>query len=226
MACGFGATKSSSASVLALTKTWDPSGIISIETCLSITCWRSLDGGETWKLEYPAEKGMLVNAGGMRHGTTAPNHNEAKPERLAEPIDFTHPDLALTMRFENVNRGESRLYYSYDRGHHWRGPFTMPKLDQPGIMARTDYLVNGSRDCHCFLTCSKPNGEEGRVLTARTTDGGMTWKFISFVGPEPDGFSIMPSTVRLLADHITHDNASARRPRPKETSLDRFVAVE
>ncbi|MCA9172231.1 MAG: hypothetical protein KDB23_31415, partial [Planctomycetales bacterium] len=33
---------------------------------------RSLDGGETWQIEYPAERGMLINQGGMRHGITDP----------------------------------------------------------------------------------------------------------------------------------------------------------
>jgi hypothetical protein len=48
-----------------------------------------------------------------------------------------------------------------------------------------------------FLTASKDNGREGRPLCVRTTDGGRTWKFISWIGPEPRGYAIMPSTVRL-----------------------------
>jgi BNR repeat-like domain len=38
---------------------------------------------------------------------------------------------------------------------------------------------------------------EGRPFAARTTDGGLTWRFLSFIGPEPTGYAIMPSTVRV-----------------------------
>ena len=158
---------------------------------------RSCDGGVTWKLEFPQDRGMLVNHGGMRHGTTDPSHSEPDPVPISQPIHFTHPDFAMTLRFADINGGDSRLYYSYDRGHNWQGPFQVPRFDQPGIMARSDYIVNGPNDCHVFLTCSKQNEEEGRVFAARTTDGGVNWRFLSFVGPEPNGFSIMPSTVRL-----------------------------
>ena len=34
-------------------------------------------------------------------------------------------------------------------------------------------------------------------MVARTQDGGVTWDFVSWIGPEPAGFAIMPSTVRL-----------------------------
>lgn len=163
---------------------------------------RSLDGGLTWKLEFPAEKGMLINQGGMRHGITPPGLNEPEPVDLSEPINFTHPDFCMTLRFTTIHGGVSRLYYSYDRGHNWKGPFKVPDFGQPGVMARSDYLVNGKQDCHFFLTVSKQNKKEGRVLAARTTDGGVTWNFLSFVGPEPHGFSIMPSTVRLSENHL------------------------
>jgi len=175
---------------------------------------RSLDGGLTWTMEYPAEKGMLINAGGMRHGTTDPAHREREPTAITDPIDFTHPDFCMTMRFQDVDRGTSRLYYSYDRGRQWKGPYLLPKFGQPGIMARTDYIVNGKRDCHVFLTASKLDLQEGRVVCGRTTDGGLTWKLLSRVGPEPQGFSIMPSTVRLGARHLV--TSTRRRSGPNE----------
>ena len=72
-----------------------------------------------------------------------------------------------------------------------------PATPEINIAARTDYLVNGPHDCLLFLTAAKQDREEGRVLCARTKDGGKTWNFNSWIGPEPAGFSIMPSTVRL-----------------------------
>src|SRR5262249_25446597 len=96
-----------------------------------------------------------------------------------------------------VHSGASRFYYSYDRGHTWKGPFRLPLFAQPGIAARTDYIVNGPHDCLLFLTASKRNYHEGRPICVRTHDGGKTWKMVSTIGPEPKGYAIMPSTVRL-----------------------------
>lgn len=175
---------------------------------------RSRDGGATWRLEHPAEKGMLINQGGMRHGTTDPDQTEPEPVDISEPIDFRHPDFCMTLRFQHVDGGVSRLYYSYNRGHDWKGPYTLPLFGQPGIMARTDYLVNSSHDCLVFLTASKRNHQEGRVICGRTTDGGVTWQLRSFVGPEPNGFSIMPSTVRV--DEARLVMATRRREGPGE----------
>lgn len=182
---------------------------------------RSLDGGETWSMEHPNDEGMLVNKGGMRHGITDPAHDEPDPVPIAEPIDFTHPDFCMTMRFHDIHGGNARLYYSYDRGHNWKGPFVLPNFGQPGVMARTDYIVNGPRSCHVFLTCSKRNKKEGRVFCGRTTDGGLNWEFLSFVGPEPSGFSIMPSTVRLAPQEFLMTTRRREGPgEPKHRWID------
>lgn len=197
---------------------------------------RSTDGGETWSLEHPGERGMLVGSSGMRHGKLPPELREPSPTDLTEAIDFTHPDFAMTIRMANKDSGQSRFYYSYDRGHNWRGPFNLPQCGQIGIAARTDYIVNGPQDCLLFLTASKSNGQEGRVICIRTTDGGLTWEFVANIGPEPAGYAIMPATVRLsdtdllttircregdaswIDAYISHDNAASwtylNRPEP------------
>ena len=145
---------------------------------------RSLDGGATWTIEAPPS---LV----------PPEQGGAAVSDLKEPMDFTAPGFALTLRFTDIHKGGSYFWYSVNRGHNWRGPYRFPLLGQPGIAARTDYIVNGPRDALVFVTASKSNGKEGRVLCARTVDGGVTWKFVSFIGDEPAGFSIMPSSLRL-----------------------------
>jgi hypothetical protein len=117
-------------------------------------------------------------------------------------MDFENPGFAMTIRLTNTNQGPSRFYYSYDRGKTWRGPYDFPLLGQTGIAARTDYLVDGKRDSTVFLSAAKKNGREGRPLCARTTDGGMTWSLLSWIGEEPAGFAIMPSSVRLSAQQI------------------------
>lgn len=158
---------------------------------------RSFDGGATWKHEQPSEKGFLVPRGKSLHGTETPGQKLPEITPLEKAMDFTHPDFALTFRMENIHAGQSRFEYSYDRGKTWNGPHGLPNLGTPGTAARTDYIVNGKHDAFIFITVGKENGREGRPICARTTDGGITWKLVSWIGPEPEGFAIMPSTVRI-----------------------------
>lgn len=158
---------------------------------------RSRDGGLTWAIENPAEQGALIPVGGALHGVTPTGREERPWQDCPGGIDFTHPDFALTVRMTDVHEGPARFYYSTDRGHNWQGPFRLPLFGQPGIAARTDYLVNGPGECVLFLTAAKANSREGRPLCVRTTDGGHTWEFVAWIAEEPPGFAIMPSTVRL-----------------------------
>ncbi len=157
---------------------------------------RSLDGGETWTIEKP--KGLQPPAGAKVAGVPA-GETGVELKDCPGGIDFTHPDFAFTARMTSIHAGNSRFYYSLDRGKTWRGPYKLPNFGQPGTAARTDYLVNGKHDLTLFLTAAKSNGKEGRVICVRTRDGGKSWKFVSFVCPEPEGdeYAIMPSSVRL-----------------------------
>lgn len=158
---------------------------------------RSRDGGQTWAVENPAEKGALIPVGAALHGVTPPGLQERPWQDCPGGIDFAHPDFALTARMTDVHAGPSRFYYSTDRGHTWEGPFRLPLFGQPGVAARTDYVVNGKRDCLLFLTAAKQDRREGRPFCARTTDGGRTWDYVSWITDEPKGYAIMPATVRL-----------------------------
>jgi hypothetical protein len=153
------------------------------------TLARSLDGGETWSLETPS-------------GLRPPAQGGGEARDLTEPMDFTNPNFAMKLWFGEASKGPSWLWYSNDRGHNWNGPYRVPDFGQPAIAARTDYIVNGKRDAFLFLTAAKKNGKEGRVFCARTTDGGLHWNFVSYLGEEPAGFSIMPSSVRLSKSEI------------------------
>jgi hypothetical protein len=164
---------------------------------------RSLDGGETWTLEHPNEKGYLLPQGKEAlHGTGLPDVQLKKAAPCPGGIDFTHPGFAMTLRMTSVDAGTSLMSYSYDRGKTWEGPFALPNFDAPGTAARTDYLVDGKHACTAFITAAKCNGKEGRPLCMRTVDGGATWSFVSWIGPEPKGFAIMPSSVRLSETHL------------------------
>ena len=158
---------------------------------------RSLDGGLTWKIEDPSSQGALIPSGQAMHGKLAPGLRPKEWTDCPGGIQFTHPDFAMTLRMTNTHVGPSCFYYSYDRGRLWQGPFRFPNLGTGGIAARTDYIVEGPDTCLVFLTAAKSNGQEGRPLCARTTDGGKTWTLQGWIAPEQDGYAIMPATARV-----------------------------
>ena len=168
---------------------------------------RSLDGGESWKVEEPS--------------FLTPEGKEREPGESPGGFDFTHPDSAVALRMVSSSRGYSRFYYSSDRGRTWQGPYKLPTYDRTGIAARTDYIVNGKHDLVAFITAHKVNGREGRVFMVRTTDGGKTWNFVSWIGPEPAGFSIMPSTLRLSPTRLL---TTLRRKEGPQHWIDAWVS--
>ena len=146
---------------------------------------RSTDGGKTWTIEVPS---FLTEAGEMKKAVSP-----------SEPVDFKQPNFAMRFQMKGSNEGESSFLWSNDRCKTWNGPFTLPMFSRNDILARTDYLIEGQHEMLAFLTSSKDWGREGWPFCARTTDGGVTWDFVSWIGDQPKGtgYSIMPTTVRL-----------------------------
>ena len=70
---------------------------------------RSLDGGETWSIENPAEQGALIPAGKTLHGIVPPWLKEKEWRDCPGGIDFTHPDFAMTLRMTDIGSGPSRF---------------------------------------------------------------------------------------------------------------------
>jgi len=169
---------------------------------------RSLDGGRTWTIEPHPE-------------VLSPEQPAPKTTGCPGGIDFTHPGFAMTLRMAGIHTGPSRFHYSTNRGKSWTGPCALPMFDRAGVAARTDYIVNGKRDCLIFLTASKDNQREGRVMCARTTDGGKTWNFVSWIGPEPKGFDIMPSSIRLSPSRIL---TTVRHNEGRQNWIDSYLS--
>jgi hypothetical protein len=146
---------------------------------------RSLDGGNTWTIEQP--------------NYLTEDLEEPEPKEPTGGIDFQHPDFAMMFRMEGSNEGYSHYYYSYDRCKTWEGPFSLPDFDRKGIFARTDYIIDGKHEMMAFLTAAEDEGGEGWPFAARTQDGGKTWNFVGWIGPQPEraGYSIMPTTLRI-----------------------------
>jgi len=170
---------------------------------------RSFDGGQNWHLhetpcQAPGNKGLSADEH-MRPelGVGKALNKENTIVDCPGGIDFSHPDFALMCARSGLTAGAiSWFYVSDDRCKKWHGPYKLPMFDQSGIAARTDYLVSSASECMLFLTAAKSNGDEGRVFCARTTDSGKTFEFVSWIGPEPEGFSIMPASVRVSESRI------------------------
>lgn len=136
-----------------------------------VTFARSLDGGETWRVETPDLSG-------------------AKPAPLSAPIHFAHPDFALRLAGSDFN-------YSYDRGKTWSAPVTIPDFGKYTYHIRTCYHVLSNDTCLCMLTALKPDGKEGHVFAALMKNGGLEWEELGACGETHRGFTIMPSSVIL-----------------------------
>ena len=163
---------------------------------------RSRDGGQTWATaEMPCRTpgGRALSAD--EHMVPELHVANVLDGALCSPpdsIDFSESDFALMCARSGLRAGaRSWFYVSRDRCRTWEGPYGLPSFGQTGVAARTDYLVSDAETCTLFLTAAKGNGDEGRVFCARTLDGGRSFSFRSWVGPEPTGYAIMPSSLRL-----------------------------
>lgn len=157
---------------------------------------RSRDGGVTWTIERNPGLVPPPRTGHMAGVPTEKGGAAARP--FPGAADFTAPGFAMTLRMGDIHTGPSWFFTSTDRGVSWSGPFELPSFGLKGVAARTDYQVLGPQELLVFLTGAKSNGREGRPFVARTTDGGRSFAFLSWIGDEPsDGFVIMPSSVRL-----------------------------
>jgi len=170
---------------------------------------RSTDGGESWTMEDPEN---FAGDG----GTVVPSPGG---------INFAHPGFAMRVHRD----AGARFFVSYDRGHTWQGPYNFTNLmdhhQLTGLenTARTDYIVNGPADCFIFMSARKPDtGTRDRAFCARTTDGGKTFNFVSWINPEDAGTTrgAMPSTVRITKTKLV---TALRRKYPGQW-IDVFVS--
>lgn len=183
---------------------------------------RSLDGGLTWDIVDAYDIGQT----GWAYDNNLSDAEVEEPTALDSPIDdFTDSDFIITWMRDNYHNGPSIFYYSTDRGHQWDGPFTFPDLGTDGIGTRTDYIIDGAKELSTFVNVAKPNGKEGRVAHVKTTDGGVNWELVSWIGDEPEGFDIMPATVRISEDEL-YTVIRSREPEPHRNFLKAFRSVD
>ncbi|MHC4659526.1 MAG: exo-alpha-sialidase [Planctomycetota bacterium] len=158
---------------------------------------RSLDGGESWTFERAVRT----------HG------KEGWPDPSTGGINFAHPDFAM-----KVGR---RFSISYDRGRTWQGHYRFRGIDL-GMTSRHDYMLEGQKQCLFFLSAGLPevsgSNHSDRAFMARTTDGGQTFEFVSWLTDEKSirTRSVMPSAVRTSASRLV---AATRRKLRNDHTL-------
>ncbi len=173
---------------------------------------RSLDGGDNWTIEDPDN---FVGDGGM-------------PIPRKVDINFTHPDFALRC---NGNQ----FFISYDRCKTWQGPFKFPDFGRKKLTARTDYIVNTNKDCLFFLSTEEDHVEarlQDWAFCARTTNGGKTFQFLSWMAEPNYVRSVMPSTIRISENHLItalrrrHDQPFPDRPPLEQNWIDVYESKD
>ena len=191
---------------------------------------RSLDGGLSWSDELltgtiPGGTSLSGDEHVIEALQSQPNIVvERDIPGLDQPIDFTDPETIVMCARTGLDAGSiSWFYVSRDRAKSWQGPYRLGDFGLPGVSARTDIVPLGQHDALFLLTAVKANGDEGRIFAARTRDGGKSFSFESFVGDEPEGFAIMPASLRLPdGDILTFVRCAAPRGPGRRAWIDLY----
>ncbi|MAE64396.1 MAG: hypothetical protein CMJ18_09000 [Phycisphaeraceae bacterium] len=176
-----------------------------VDDTLPLINWlaRSRDGGETWNSWVPenfAGQGLV-------------------PTEPASALDFASPGFLIRVEGNGYHgNAGAHWFHSDDRGASWQGPFHFgdlldhPELTSKEFTGRTAYFINGPRELFLFLSVRLRTDPSGRDLQislvektflARTTDGGRTFSFVSWVVPWDDpNRGAVPAPARVSASKI------------------------
>lgn len=154
---------------------------------------RSTDGGMTWIQEDPS--------GFVGDGI----------EPVASPgqINFQTPSFAMRVMgigYHGSLDPQGAFFISENKGKNWHGPYRFnglmedPNLTGMICTSRTGYLVTGPASCLIFMSARpKQNGSgKDKAFVAETSDGGKSFRFVTWIVPLNDPYrAVMPAVVRL-----------------------------
>ncbi len=178
---------------------------------------RSLDGGDTWSVEYPQP---FIET-------------DAPVQELPTPLDLAADGLALRMigaGYHGSRRPEGAFLVSTDRGRTWAGPFRLtglmdtPPLHGMQFTGRTAYLIIEDRIL-LFGSVRRATGGVGRdrAFVATSVDCGMTFHFAGWMTSTDDPYrSVMPAPVLLPNGRLV---AALRRRHPDDPQAACWIDV-
>jgi hypothetical protein len=154
---------------------------------------RSTDGGKTWKQEDPSN---FVGDG-------------LEPVASPGQINFKAPGFAMRVMgigYHGSLDPNGAFFISDNRGKDWQGPYRFnglmedPNLSGMICTSRTGYLVTGPTSCLVFMSARpKQNGSgKDKTYVAETTDGGKSFRFVTWIVPLSDPYrAVMPAVCSL-----------------------------
>jgi len=150
---------------------------------------RSLDGGLSWESYFPANIA----------------EENIVSEKIKKKINFNSKGFALRIRgqgYHGNNIKEPVLYYSYNKGQTWNGPYGISGLsdmeqlkEMAFITPRTDYIVEGKHKCIMLFSATSGPWKD-KSFAIRTSDGGKSFSFVSWIVPPQDPYrAVMSQTI-------------------------------
>lgn len=181
---------------------------------------RSKDGGYTWESFNPEGFVSAYDPDGIK-GDSLLNLQE-----LTKPLNLQDNNFMLRVTgngYLQPDIPEAGFYYSYDRGETWEGPFAFKGLSEANefegmgaFTPRTDYIIESNSSALFFLSVRTPEGSD-KSFTARTNDGGLSFKFSGWLVDPDDPFrAVMPSTVQTSSGKLV---SAIRRREVKRRDL-------
>ncbi len=173
---------------------------------------RSTDGGETWTAWKPDRY-----AGQDRTVQDPPGNLDFTQDGFLMRIEGFGYHASSGYHADGI--GRCQWFYSENKGITWHGPFGFgdlmlhgaklhPELQGKEFTARTAYIIDSPHEMSLFLSVRERPETPSIALCestflARTTDGGKTFTFVSWVVPWSDPYrAAMPAPVRISQTKI------------------------
>jgi hypothetical protein len=161
--------------------------------------------------------------------------SEAEARPANAETDFTNPGFAMRVvgtGYHGSARPDGAFFVSSDRGSTWLGPFAFEgladsvEIEGLEITARTDYLIEGPRQCLLMMSARGGRLATDKVFCARTSDGGRSFQFVSWVvSPSEPYRAVMPSTVRCSSGELV-SAVRRREPGTERCWIDAYLSAD
>ncbi len=166
---------------------------------------RSTDGGFSWEVfiheGFAGESPLIL-------------------KDIMDPLNFKHKDFAMRVTgvgYHGTGLPEGGFFYSYNRGKNWEGPIPFNGLSQAEelkdlqLTGRTEYIIESNDSALFFMGARDPLKGAGseKAFLARTTDGGLSFEFLSWIGDRTTpSYAIMPTAAKTFSGKLV---ASVRK---------------